>query len=62
MPDFQLITDQLHFPEGPVATSHGSVILVEIQVGRLSEVDVATGSVKADRRLPGGTERGGRRA
>lgn len=47
MPDFQLITDQLHFPEGPIATSRGSVILVEIQVGRLSEVDVATGSVNA---------------
>ena len=47
MPDFQLITDQLHFPEGPIATSHGSVILVEIQAGRLSEVDVATGSIKA---------------
>lgn len=45
MPDFELITDKLHFPEGPIATSSGTVIVVEIQTGQLSEVDTKSGSV-----------------
>jgi gluconolactonase len=44
--DFDLITDQLHFPEGPVATSDGKVVLVEIQTGMLSEVDTASGAIR----------------
>lgn len=45
MPDFELITDKLQFPEGPIATSDGRVILVEIRAGRLSAVDTATGDI-----------------
>ncbi|MGH9093974.1 MAG: SMP-30/gluconolactonase/LRE family protein [Acidimicrobiales bacterium] len=45
MADLELITDQLQFPEGPIATSDGKVIVVEIRNGRLSEVDVASGSI-----------------
>jgi gluconolactonase len=47
VPDFELITDKLQFPEGPVATSDGRVIVVEIQAGRLSEVDISSGSIRA---------------
>src|ERR1700679_1478652 len=44
MADFRLITDQLHFPEGPVATSDGDIIVVEIQTGHLTKVDAVTGA------------------
>ncbi|HET9691047.1 MAG TPA: SMP-30/gluconolactonase/LRE family protein, partial [Acidimicrobiales bacterium] len=37
MADFELLTDQLHFPEGPIATSDG-VVVVEIQTGDLTRV------------------------
>ncbi len=45
MAAFDLITDQLHFPEGPIATSSGDVIVVEIQTGDLSRVDTSSGAV-----------------
>jgi gluconolactonase len=54
MSEFDLITDKLHFPEGPIATSAGTVILVEIQCGRLSEVDVSTRSTKTVAECGGG--------
>ena len=38
MSDPRLITDQLQFPEGPVAMEDGSVIVVEIKRGTLSRV------------------------
>jgi gluconolactonase len=38
MAEFQLVTDGLRFPEGPVVTSDGSVILVEIEAGRITRV------------------------
>lgn len=45
MADFHLITDELRFPEGPVATSDGAVIVVEIRSGHLSRVDPVNGSI-----------------
>ena len=36
--DITEITDQLQFPEGPIAMPDGSVILVEIMRGTLSRV------------------------
>jgi len=45
MAQFELITDRLAFPEGPIATSDGQVVLVEIKSGHLSRVDPATGTV-----------------
>jgi gluconolactonase len=38
MTEMQLLTDRLHFPEGPIAISDGSVIVVEIQTGKLTRV------------------------
>ena len=38
MVTFTLVTDGLHFPEGPVAMPDGSVILVEIAAGRITRV------------------------
>ena len=32
------LTDQLRFPEGPIALADGSVIVVEIAAGRLTRV------------------------
>ena len=37
-PAFRQIASGLRFPEGPVAMPDGSVILVEIERGRLSRV------------------------
>jgi gluconolactonase len=51
---FTSVTDQLHFPEGPIATSNGNVILVEIQSGNLSEVDTKTGEVRVIAACGGG--------
>lgn len=45
MADFDLITDRLHFPEGPIAMSDGSVIVVEIRAGHLSRVEPDSGDV-----------------
>jgi len=36
--DLKLVAEGLQFPEGPVATADGSVILVEIRRGTLSRV------------------------
>lgn len=36
--DLQTVTDQLKFPEGPIAMADGSVIVVEIRRGTLSRV------------------------
>ena len=38
MAEFELMADGLRFPEGPVAMSDGSVILVEIEPGRITRV------------------------
>jgi gluconolactonase len=54
MAPFTLITDQLHFPEGPIATSNGNVIVVEIRSGNLSEVDTKTGDGRVIARCGGG--------
>ncbi len=43
--DLRPITEGLKFPEGPIAMADGSVLLVEIERGTLSRVDVATGAV-----------------
>ncbi|MDB5713974.1 MAG: Gluconolaconase [Sphingomonadales bacterium] len=44
MQDIHYITDELRFPEGPIALADGSVILVEIERGTLSRV-TATGHI-----------------
>lgn len=54
MAQFDLITDKLHFPEGPIALSNGNVIVVEIQSGDLSEVDTKTGDVRVIAHCGGG--------
>ncbi|WP_299321292.1 SMP-30/gluconolactonase/LRE family protein [Parasphingopyxis sp.] len=38
MSDFELVTDGLRFPEGPVAMDDGSIVLVEIAEGRITRV------------------------
>ena len=38
MTEFRTITDGLRFPEGPIAMPDGSIILVEIESGRLTRV------------------------
>ncbi len=38
MPDFQVLAENLQFPEGPIAMADGSVILVEIKRGTLTRV------------------------
>jgi gluconolactonase len=38
MPDFEEVTNGLQFPEGPIACSDGSVLLVEIKRGTLTRV------------------------
>lgn len=52
--DFQLITSDLRFPEGPIVTSEGKVILVEIRRGTLSEVNPLDGSIKVVAECRGG--------
>ena len=36
--DLRTLTDELQFPEGPVALGDGSVLLVEIAAGTLTRV------------------------
>lgn len=36
---FDILTDGLRFPEGPIAMSDGTVLVVEIAAGRLTQVD-----------------------
>src|SRR4029077_705415 len=38
MSDMTLVTDGLHFPEGPVALRDGRVVVVEIQSGTITAV------------------------
>src|SRR5437773_11091221 len=38
MADMRVVTEGLHFPEGPVAVADGSVVVVEIQSGDLTRV------------------------
>ena len=38
MPDFEILAENLQFPEGPIAMPGGSVILVEIKRGTLTRV------------------------
>lgn len=38
MPDFTTVTDGLRFPEGPVWMPDGSIVLVEIEPGRVTRV------------------------
>ncbi|MGY9072772.1 MAG: SMP-30/gluconolactonase/LRE family protein [Acidimicrobiales bacterium] len=46
MTEFREITDGLQFPEGPVVMPDGSVVLVEIQRGTITRVDVTDGSTE----------------
>src|SRR3954451_9940540 len=49
MKDARIVTDGLRFPEGPVVMPDGSVIVVEINAGRISRVQPdGTPSVVAD--------------
>lgn len=43
MTDLELVAEGLRFPEGPVVMPDGSVVLVEIEAGRLSRVHPAGG-------------------
>jgi gluconolactonase len=45
MPDMDLIAQGLLFPEGPVATSSGTVIVAEIYSGQLTVVDATSGDL-----------------
>ena len=38
MPDWEIVTEGLRFPEGPVAMADGSVLVVEIAAGRVTRV------------------------
>jgi len=38
MTEMRVVTEGLHFPEGPVAMPDGSVVVVEIQSGDLTRV------------------------
>jgi gluconolactonase len=40
------VAEGLHFPEGPIAMPDGSVVLVEIPLGRISRVDPTSGKVE----------------
>ena len=51
--DAEIVTDGLAFPEGPIAMSDGSVVLVEIDVGRLTRV-MPDGSTDIVAELGGG--------
>lgn len=45
MPDMDLIAEGLLFPEGPVATSSGKVLVTEIYSGQLTAVDTTSGDL-----------------
>lgn len=53
MPDFKELASGLLFPEGPIAMSDGSVVLVEIRRGTLSRVSSA-GEIEVVAELGGG--------
>lgn len=52
--EFRELATGLRFPEGPVAQPDGSVLLVEIERGTLSRVDVGTGEVSVVAEIGGG--------
>jgi gluconolactonase len=54
MVEFTPIADGLLFPEGPIFTSNGTVILVEIARSTVSEVDISTGDVRVLANCGGG--------
>jgi gluconolactonase len=54
MPELQLITTGLRFPEGPIAMADGSVVLVEIARGTLSRVDPSNGAIDVVAECGGG--------
>jgi gluconolactonase len=43
--EFELIAQNLQFPEGPVATSDGKVVVVEIKSGHLTRIDPKDGNL-----------------
>lgn len=51
--DYEVVTDRLQFPEGPVAMPDGSVLVVEIERGTLSRVQ-SNGSIDVVAHLGGG--------
>ena len=51
--DFEVVTSELQFPEGPVAMQDGSVLVVEIERGSLSRV-LANGLIEVVALLGGG--------
>ncbi|MGJ8691296.1 MAG: SMP-30/gluconolactonase/LRE family protein [Thalassotalea sp.] len=51
--DFDLITDQLSYPEGPVYLADGSVLLVDIKNQTLDKV-ATTGTITTVAKIPGG--------
>jgi gluconolactonase len=51
--DFRIVTERLAFPEGPIAMDDGSILVVEIQSGRLIRV-LADGSKHVAAELGGG--------
>lgn len=53
MTEFQVVTDGLRFPEGPIAMSDGSVIVVEIEAKRLTRV-LENGEKRLIAQLEGG--------
>ena len=56
MAEMTLVADGLRFPEGPVVTPHGSIILVEIAAGRITRV--AADGTKTTIATPGGGPNG----
>lgn len=51
--NFELITDKLQFPEGPIAAQDGSVLVVELKAQRLTRI-APDGSLTIVAELPGG--------
>ncbi len=56
MAEFQIVTEGLRFPEGPVAMPDGSVILTEIEAGRITRV--SADGTKTTVATPGGGPNG----
>jgi gluconolactonase len=56
MAEFQIVTEGLRFPEGPVAIPDGSIILTEIEAGRITRV--APDGTKSTVATPGGGPNG----
>lgn len=56
MPEFELVADGLRFPEGPVVMPDGSVVVVEIEPGRITRI--APDGTKSVVATPGGGPNG----